>query len=156
MQHGSCFVCLLCSWRKEGTTYICQLFCGTANKADHWLILWSERSLNPTDLLQDCLYQQPKTRKKSVAMAKVARYCRKSSQLQSVQGVGMHRTHKNICKSKKQKEIDAVATLVASYYLKLISSNPCRGMVCKEPIKLFISSRNKKSVAMATLVAMYC
>ena len=63
-EHGSCFVCLLCSRRKEGTTYICQLFCETANKPDDCLILWSERSLNPTDLLQDCLYPQPKTRKK--------------------------------------------------------------------------------------------
>ena len=89
-------------------------------------------------------------------MAIVARYYRKSNQLQSVQGYGMHRPHKNICKSKKQKESDAVATLVASYCRKLISSIPCRGMECKEPIKLFISSRNKKSVAIATLVAMYC
>ena len=56
----------------------------------------------------------------------------------------MHRTHKNICKSKKQKESDAGATLVASYCRKLISSNPCMGMECKEPIKLFISSMNKK------------
>ena len=122
MQHGSCFVCLLCSWRKEGTL----------------------RSLNPTDLLQDSLYPQPETRKKSVAMAIVARYCRKSNQFQSVQGLGMHRTHKNVCKSKKQKESDAVAILVASYCRKLISSNLYRGMECKEPVKLFISSRNKK------------
>ena len=94
---------------------------------------------------------------KSVAMAIVARYCGKSNQLQSVQGYGMHRTHKNICKPKKQKESDAMATLVASYCRKLISSNLHRGMECKELIKLFISSRNKKkSVAMATLVAIYC
>ena len=58
----------------------------------------------------------------------------------------MHRTHESICKSKKQKESDAVATLVASCCRKLISSNLCRGMECKEPIKLFISSRNKKGV----------
>ena len=95
-----------------------------------------------------------KPEKKSVAMAIVARYCRKSNQFQSVQGLGMHRTHKNICKSKKQKESDAVATLVASYCRKLISSNLYRGMECKEPIKLFISLRNKKgSIAIATLVA---
>ena len=87
-------------------------------------------------------------------MAIVVRYCQKSNQLQSVQGYGMHRTHKNICKSKKQKENDAVATLVASHCRKLIRSNLCRGMECKEPIKLFISSRNKKgSIAMATVVA---
>ena len=140
MQHGSCFVCLLCSWRKEGTTYICQPFCGTANNPDHCLILWSERSLNPTELIQDCLCPQPKTRK-SVAMAIVDRYCKKSNQIQSVQG---YEIHKYICKSKKQKESDAVATFVASYCGKLISSNPCRGMECKEPIKLFRSSRNKK------------
>ena len=91
----------------------CQLFCGTANKPDHCLILWSERSLNPTDL-QDCLYPQPKTRK-SVTMAIVAKYCRKSNQLQSEQGYGIHRTHKNICKSNNQKESDAMATLFASY-----------------------------------------
>ena len=87
-------------------------------------------------------------------MAKDVRYCRKSNQLQPVQGLGMHRTHKNICKSKKQKESDAMATLIASYCRKLISSNLCKDMECKEPIKLFISSRNKKgSVAMETLVA---
>ena len=83
-------------------------------------------------------------------MAIVARYCRKSNQFQSVQGLGMHRTHKNICKSKKQKESDAVATLVVSYCRKLISSNLYRGIKCKEPIKLFISSSNeKRSVAIA-------
>ena len=38
-----------------------------------------------------------KKQKKSVAMAIiVARYCRKTSQLQSVQGFGMQRTHKNV------------------------------------------------------------
>ena len=84
-------------------------------------------------------------------MAIVVRYCRKSNQLQSVQGYGMHKTHKNICKSKKQKQSDAVATLVASYCRKLISSILCRGMECKEPIKLFISSRNKQEFRIIVL-----
>ena len=45
---------------------------------------------------------------------------------------------------------------VARYCQKLISSNLCRGMECKEPIKLFISPRNrKKSVGLATLVTRY-
>ena len=149
MQHGSCFVCLLCSRTKEGTTYICQLFCGTENKPDHCLILRSERS----HTFFRTVYIQKKP-EKSVAMAIVVRYCRKSNQQQSVQGYRMHRTHINICKSKKQKESDAVATLVASYCRKLISSNLCRGMECKEPIILFISSRNKKgSVAMTTVLS---
>ena len=56
----------------------------------------------------------------------------------------MHKTHINICKSKKQRESDAVATLVASCCRKLIGSNPCRGMEYNKPIKLVISLRNKK------------
>ena len=59
----------------------------------------------------------------------------------------MHRTHKNIYKSKKQKESDAVATLVASYQLQSVQGY---GMQRTHQI----ISRNKKgSVAMATLVA---
>ena len=39
---------------------------------------------------------------------------------------------------------------------KLISCSLCRGMESKEPIKIFTSPRNKKSVAMATLVTRCC
>ena len=57
------------------------------------------------------------TEEKSVAMATlVARYCRKTNQLQSVQGYGMQRTHK--IKVQKQKTSVAMATLVARYCRK--------------------------------------
>ena len=64
MQDGSCLVCFLSSWRKEGTTYIWLPFCGTANEQDHCLILWSVRSLYPTGVLQDFLHPPPRNRKK--------------------------------------------------------------------------------------------
>ena len=48
----------------------------------------------------------------------VARYCRKTNQLQSVQGYGIQRNHKIIYKSKKQKKSIAMATLVARYCRK--------------------------------------
>ena len=45
-------------------------------------------------------------KEKSVAGATlVARCCRKANQLQSVQGYGKQRTHKNIYKSKKPKKV---------------------------------------------------
>ena len=62
-----------------------------------------------------------KKQKKSVAMATIiARYYRKTNQLQSVQGYGRQRTHKIICKYKKQKKSVAMvmATLVARYCRK--------------------------------------
>ena len=83
-EEGCIFVHLLSSWRKEGLifvhqfvgqqtpplfmeesrTYICPPVCGTANKQDHCLILWSVRSLYHRGLLQDFLYPQPRNRKK--------------------------------------------------------------------------------------------
>ena len=43
---------------------------------------------------------------KTVAMTTlVARYCRKTSRLQSVQGFGMQRTHKKIFKPKKHEKV---------------------------------------------------
>ena len=76
----------------------------------------------------------------------------------------------NLCwgtKKKTQKYLyigrrnrkSVVMTIVARYCpKKLSSSNPCRGMECKEPTKIFIygSKKQKKSVAMETLVARYC
>ena len=51
-------------------------------------------------------YLQVQETKKSVVMATlVARCCRKAYQLQSVQGYGKQRTHKNIYKSKKPKKV---------------------------------------------------
>ena len=62
---------------------------------------------------------ESKKQEKSVAMATiVARYCRKTNQLQSVQGYGRQRTHKIIYKSKKQKKSVAMAILVARYSRK--------------------------------------
>ena len=48
----------------------------------------------------------------------VARNCRKTNQLQSVQGYGMQRTHEIIYKSKKPKKSVAMAILVARYCRK--------------------------------------
>ena len=56
------------------------------------------------------IFVSPKKKKKCT----VARCCRKANQLQSVQGYGKQRTHKNIYKSNKQKKSVAMA-VVASY-----------------------------------------
>ena len=78
---------------------------------------------------------KPKKHVKSVAMATlVARCCRKTNQLQSVQWYGKQRTHKNIYKSKKRKKV-LPWQLVAKCAKKLIRSSLCRGMESKEPIK---------------------
>ena len=151
MQYGSCLVHLLCSWRKEGTTYICPPFCETANERDHGLILCSVRSLNPSGL-QDFLYPQPRN-KKSVAMATVARYCRKTNQLQSVQLYGMQRTYQIIFKSKKQKNVLPWQHLLPGIFKELVGSQPCRGLECKE-LKIFIlGQRKRKGVAMLPGIA---
>ena len=73
----------------------------------------------------------------------------------SVQVYGKQKTHKNICKSKKKEKGVAMATLVPGVAEKLISCSLCSGMESKESIKIFTSPRNKKSVAMATVVASY-
>ena len=90
----------------------------------------------------------------------VARYCRKTSQPQSVLGLGMQRrTHKNIYNRFEETEkVLPWQQLLPGIAKKLSRSNPCRGMECKEPTKIFIygSKKQKKSVAMATLVARYC
>ena len=68
----------------------------------------------------------------------------KTNQLQSVQGYGKQRTHKNICSSKKQKSV-GMATLVARCCKKtnqLQSAQGVGGMESKEPINIFISLRN--------------
>ena len=43
----------------------------------------------------------------------VARYFRGTSQLQSMQGFGMQRTHKNIYIQAQEREMGCMATLVA-------------------------------------------
>ena len=65
----------------------------------------------------------------------VARCCRKTNQLQSVQGYRKQRTHKNIYKSKKQKKVLPWQHLLPGVAEKLIRSSLCRGMESKEPIK---------------------
>ena len=104
-----------------------------------------------------------KKQRKNVAMATlVARYCQKNYQLQSLQWYGMQRTHKNIYKSKKQKKVFLWQHLLQRQNLwpsiieKLISSNPCRGLECKEPPKKIFKPKKLKSVAMAILVTGYC
>ena len=71
-------------------------------------------------------------KEKSVAMATlVARCCRKANQVQSVQGYGKQRTHKNIYKSKKPQKVLPLPGVAE----KLIRPSLCRGIESKEPIK---------------------
>ena len=70
--------------------------------------------------------------------------CQKTNQLQSVQGYGKQITHKNIHESKKQKKVLPWQHLLSGVAEKLISSSLCRGMESKEPIKIFMSPRNRK------------
>ena len=128
--------------------------CGTANKQDHCLIWYSVRSHYPTGILQDFLYPQHRNRK-SVTMAKCAgRYCLYANQLLSMPVV-LNANNQQKYKSKKQKRSFAMATLVArccqkpiswlpDVTKKLIRSNLSRDMKSKEPIKIFISPRNRK------------
>ena len=65
-------------------------------------------------------------------------YCQKTNRLQSVQGYEKQRTHKIfIYKSKKPKRSVAMATLVVARYCQ-------KAMEYREPIKLFITPRNRK------------
>ena len=41
-------------------------------------------------------------------------------------------------------------------FKQAISSNPCRGLECKEPIKIFTNSRNRKKCCHGNIVARYC
>ena len=82
----------------------------------------------------------------------VARCCRKANPLQSVQGYGKQRTHKNICKSKKRKK----RCLLPGVAEKLISFSLCRGMESKEPIKIFTSPRNPKKCCHGNTCCQVC
>ena len=75
----------------------------------------------------------------------VTRCCRKTNQLKSMQGFGMQRYPRKIFKPKKHKKVLPWQYLLPGVAEKLISSNLCRGMESKEPIKIFTSP--KKSVA---------
>ena len=87
-----------------------------------------------------------KKQKKSVAMTTiVARYCRKTNQLQSVQGYGMQRTHKLFISPRNRRKVLPWQHLLPGIVEKLVSSNPFRGLECKEPTKMFIY-RSKKNI----------
>ena len=75
----------------------------------------------------------------------VTRCCRKTNQLKSMQGFGMQRYLRKIFKPKKHKKVLPWQHL-SGVAEKLISSNLCRGIESKEPIKIFTSPRNKKRV----------
>ena len=130
MQDRSSLVCLLPSWRKEGITYICpQFFFRT-------------------------FYIHNLETEKSVAMATTAsRYCRTANQLLSMQAFEMQRTHKNRSPRGRRKVLPW-QHLWPGVAKKLISSNPCRDMESREPIKIFIYKSKKQK--MAKLVARYC
>ena len=75
-----------------------------------------------------------------------ARYCRKTNQFQSVQGYG--RTHKIIFISpRNRRKVLPWQYLLPGIVEKLVSSNLCRGLECKEPTKRCLNPRNMKSVA---------
>ena len=92
----------------------------------------------------------------------VTRCCRKTNQLQSVQGYGKQRTHKNICKSKKEKSVAMQKKVLPWQHLlpgvaeKLISCSLCRGMESKEPIKIFRSPRNPKKCCHGNTCCQVC
>ena len=84
-------------------------------------------------------------RNRSFTMATIARYCRKTNYLSTL-GFGIQITHKYINKSKKQQKVLPWKHLLPGIARKLFSSNPCRGMECKDPRKMLIHKgpRNKK------------
>ena len=77
----------------------------------------------------------------------VSRCCRITNQLQSAQRYGKQRTHKNIYKSKKQKKVlPWQHSLPWQSVVKLISSNPCMGLECKEPPKKIFKPKKHEKV----------
>ena len=93
-----------------------------------------------------------KKQKKSVAMALVARYCRKTSQLQSVQGVWNARNPQK-CLYIGVQEKDKVLpwqNLLPRSAEKVMSSNPCRGLECKEPTKKIFKTKKHEKVLPST------
>ena len=98
---------------------------------------YCQKKLRSSNLCRDMECKEPtkiftygsKKQKKSVTMATlVARYFRKSNQLQYMQGFGMQRTHKKMFKPKKHEKV-------------LISTN-----------KSQFEKHYRKSIAMATAV----
>ena len=81
----------------------------------------------------------PRNRKKVLPQG-----CRKANQLQSVQGYGKQRTHKNILSPRNRKKVLPWQHLLPGIIEKLISSNACRGLECKEPRERLLSPRNMK------------
>ena len=84
----------------------------------------------------------------------VARCCRKTNRLKSVQGFGMQRYPRKICKPKKHKTVLPWQNLLPGVVEKLISANLCR--VWKTHKNICKSKNKENSVAMATLVARCC
>ena len=76
------------------------------------------------------IFTSPRNKKKCCHGNTCCQVCRRTNQLQSVQGYGKQRTHKNIYKSKKQKKVLPWQHLLPVIVIKLISSNPCRGLEC--------------------------
>ena len=71
----------------------------------------------------------------------VTRCWQKTNQLQSAQGNGNKKTHKNNNKSKKQKKCCHGKGVVF-----IISSNPYRGFECKEPPKKIFKPKKHETV----------
>ena len=132
---------------EERRTYICPLFCGTANEQDHCLILWSVRSLYHTGLLQDFLYPQPRNRKKVLPWRHLlSDITEKLSKPAPIHAGVWNAKNPQKYKSKKEKKVLpwqhlllCVAMAKCCQLLLLISSNVCRGLECKDPQERFLS-----------------
>ena len=80
----------------------------------------------------------------------VARYCRKTNQLQSVQGYGRQRTHKIIYKSKKLKKSVAMAILVARYCRKTNQLQSVQGFGMQRTHKKIFKPKKHEKVLPST------
>ena len=97
-------------------------------------ILWDIKSLYYTGIYQGFLSPQPRNNKMFCHDKTCCRHWPKSAPIHT--GVS---SAKNIKKNRK-KHVD-MATLCQPK--NLIRSNPCKGMTCKEHIKIFVSPTNQ-------------
>ena len=72
MEERRTYICPPPLFMEERRAYICPPFCGTANKQDHCLILWSVRSLYHTGLLQDFYIHNVETEKSVAQLPDIA------------------------------------------------------------------------------------
>ena len=95
-------------------------------------------------LLQDFSYPQLRDRKSVAMTTLVARYCQKANHLQIFVGFWNAKNPQKYLQVQETKKLLPWHHMLPGVALKLIISYPRRELECKEPTKIFISTRNRK------------